>query len=362
MKRLARFDIGLEDEPLREELAEALGRVLTSGRYHLGVEGAALERELLAFLEAPALDGAGVGSGTDAITLALLALGVGEGDEVVTVANAGVPGPTAIRRAGAEVVFCDVLPESCLIDPASVAAVVGPRTRAILPVHLYGAMADVEALRRAAPRVPIVEDCAQAFGSRRGGRPAGTLGDLAAFSFYPTKNLGALGDAGFIAGDPAPVARARQLRDYGRDAGGVAVALGILSRLDELQAAALRVKLRHARSSLERRRALCAAYDAALPASLVRVGRHTEGEPALHLYVVRTKERARVEAALADAGIETGVHYRTPAHRMPAFANARRGSLAFTEQACNEVLSLPFFPAMTVDDVARVCAVLEGVC
>jgi dTDP-4-amino-4,6-dideoxygalactose transaminase len=223
-------------------------------------------------------------------------------------------------------------------------------------------MADVDAIRRAAPGVSIVEDCAQAFGSRRDGRAAGTLGELAAFSFYPTKNLGALGDAGFLAGDPERVARARRLRDYGRDASGAAVELGTLSRMDELQAAALRVKLLHLGAALARRRALAAAYDAALPAPLSRVGRHTEGEPALHLYVVRVKERARVRAALEEAGIETGVHYPTPLHLMPAFAGARHTSLAITEVACDEVLSLPFISAMRLEDVAEVCAVLESAC
>src|SRR5690606_38439865 len=159
------------------------------------------------------------------------ALGVGPGDEVITVANAGVPGPTAIRRTGAEVVFCDVCPDTCLMDPRSAASVASPRTSAILAVHLYGSMVDVDALRVAASGIPIVEDCAQAFGSRLRGRAAGTLGELAAFSFYPTKNLGALGDAGFVAGRPELVARARRLRDYGRDESGVAVELGMMSRL-----------------------------------------------------------------------------------------------------------------------------------
>src|SRR5690606_30949814 len=254
---LLRHDVGREDAPLRAALLEAFERVLARGSYHFGPEAEAFERELLAALDAPPeLHALGVGSGTDALTLALSALGVGPGDEVVTVANAGAPTPTAIRRTGAEVVFCDVLPESGLMDPASVASLVGPKTRALIPVHLYGQVADVEALAQAAPGVPIVEDCAQAFGSRLRGRAAGTLGTLAAFSFYPTKNLGALGDAGLVAGDAELVARARRLRSYGRDERGAAVELGMMSRLDELQAAALRVKLARFDASLARRRAL----------------------------------------------------------------------------------------------------------
>lgn len=359
---LLRHDVGREDAPLRAALLEAFERVLARGSYHFGPEAEAFERELLAALDAPPeLHALGVGSGTDALTLALSALGVGPGDEVVTVANAGAPTPTAIRRTGAEVVFCDVLPESGLMDPASVASLVGPKTRALIPVHLYGQVADVEALAQAAPGVPIVEDCAQAFGSRLRGRAAGTLGTLAAFSFYPTKNLGALGDAGLVAGDAELVARARRLRSYGRDERGAAVELGMMSRLDELQAAALRVKLARFDASLARRRALARAYDAALPSSVRRVGAPSD-EHALHLYVVRVSRREKVREALAAAGIETGVHYPIAAHRMAAFASARRGSLATTERACDEVLSLPFYPSMPLEAVERVCAALEAAC
>lgn len=358
MTRLLRFDAAREDAPHREALREAFDRVLASGRYLLGAETAALTGELLTALDAPSLGGLPVASGTDALVLGLRALGVGPDDEVITVANAGAPGPTAIRRTGARVVFCDVDPHTLLMDPASAAARVGPRTRALLPVHLFGSVVDVDALRDAAPGIPVLEDCAQAFGSRLRGRAAGTLGDAAAFSFYPTKNLGALGDAGFVLGPRVLIERATRLARYGADVDGRAVEVGTMSRIDELQAAALRVKLARFDEALGRRAALASLFDARLPAPLSRVGRDAAGAPAVHLYVVRLRERERMRAALLSEGIATGVHYPTPAHRMPAFSDAR--ALPVTEQACREVCSLPFFPSMAPEDVERVATALEA--
>jgi dTDP-4-amino-4,6-dideoxygalactose transaminase len=300
----------------------------------------------------------GVGNGTDAIELILRALDVGAGDEVVTVANTAFPTVAGIEATGATPVFVDVDPRSYCMRADAVAGALTPRTRAIVPVHLYGRSADTKAIGdlAAGAGVPVVEDAAQAHGAAHGGSRAGTLGRAAAFSFYPTKNLGALGDAGAVVTDDDELAgRVRRLRNYGEESKYVNVESGRNSRLDELQAAMLRVKLRHLDAWNAERRRLAARYDELLSGSGVITPEPDEGH-VYHLYVLRSLARDALRSDLDAAGIGTQVHYPTPVHRQPAFAGRARlaGSLEVTERLAGEILSLPAYPGLADEQVERV--------
>lgn len=349
-----------ENALLREALIKAATSVIDSGPYILGPAVAGFERAL-----APALGGAaavGVGSGTDALVLAMLAAQVLPGDEVIVPSHTAGPSVAAIRMLNAVPVFADVELETGCLDPASVAACMGPKVKAIIAVHLYGHPAEVAELKRIADAhgATLIEDCAQALGAAVDGRPVGSLGHVACFSFYPTKNLGALGDGGAVASlDPALVARAKALRAYGWATKPQFAELpyGRCSRLDELQAALLAVKLEHLDAWNERRRAVAAAYNEAfadLPLSLP-VERHGTRH-VYHLYVVRSERRDALEAALARRGIGTGRHYPYPCHIQPGLADGARQSvpLATTERLQGEILSLPVFASMTDGQVDRV--------
>jgi aminotransferase EvaB len=262
-------------------------------------------------------------------------------------------------------VFCDIDERSGLMNIARLRDVLTERTRAVIPVHLYGNMVDVGALRAAVSGVAvyIVEDCAQAHGATLGGRPAGSFGDAAAFSFYPTKNLGALGDGGLcFTRDPALAEAMRRARCYGFERRDYATGRGLNSRLDELQAAMLRVKLRRLPSALARRRQLAARYDALLPAWAERLEVSPAVEHGRHLYVARFERRDAIQERLASDGIASGIHYRTPLHQMPAFAHARlpESGLPATEHHARRILSLPLHPALSDADVARVTQSLSG--
>jgi dTDP-4-amino-4,6-dideoxygalactose transaminase len=355
------LDLGRETKELRGELDRAVARVLDSGTYVLGEEVAAFETAFAAACGAE--HAVGVASGTDAITLALLALGVGEGDEVITAPNTCVPTVVGIERAGAVPVLADVDPVTYTLAPAEAERRLTPRTRAIVPVHLYGQPADVDGL--AALGVPVVEDCAQAHGTLVGGRPAGSLGAAAAFSFYPTKNLGALGDGGAVVTSSADVAeRARLLRNYGERARFEHVARGLNSRLDPLQAAVLSAKLPHLDAAVERRRALAARYAELLDGSaLATPVEATGGRHAYHLYVVQAEGRDALRAALEARGIGTAVHYPTPIHRQPAYRHLDvPGSFPVAEHLCERVVSLPLSAFHTDEEIAAVAAAmaLEG--
>ena len=352
------------DEP---ELSAAVLAAVRRGRYVLGSEVAAFESEWAAFCGAARA--VGVASGTDAITLALRALGMGPGDEVLTVSMTCAPTATGIIRAGATPVFVDVEEDRLTMDAGALAASVTPRTKAILPVHLYGRVADVEAIGAFARQNDLlfVEDCAQAHGAALAERPVGTFGRAAAWSFYPTKNLGALGDGGAVtvhgAADAAVADRIARLRAYGYATRNDAGEPGYNSRLDEVQAAALRVRLRKLAAGNRRRAEIAARYDVAL-AGAVRVPPPArEGEtPAQHLYVVRVPDRDAFRARLAGRGIGTDVHYPRAVHEQPAFAGLPRGPLAVTERAMREVVSLPLDPMLTDGEADRVIeAVLASV-
>lgn len=291
----------------------------------------------------------GVANGTDAIELALRGLGVGPGDEVITAANTFVATVEAITRAGATPVLVDVDEDALLIDPAAVAAAVTPRTAAVVPVHLYGQLAPVEAVAAAAPGIPIVEDAAQSQGATRFGRVSGSLGVAAATSFYPGKNLGAAGDAGAVTTTDAAVADAvRMVGNHGSRRKYEHEVFGVNSRLDAVQAVVLRHKLDRLPTWNASRREAAARYDELLAGrSDVRLPVTLEGnEHVWHLYVVRVPERDRVLAALHERGVGAALHYPTPVHLTGAFGHLAggRGSFPVTEAAADAILSLPMFP------------------
>jgi dTDP-4-amino-4,6-dideoxygalactose transaminase len=352
---------------LKPEIDAAISRALDSGWYILGQEVRTFEAEFAAWLGAGTA--VGCGNGTDAIALALKALGIGAGSTVVTVSHTAVASVTAIEMAGATPLLIDVEPDHYTMDPAELAQVLArppgglPPIRAVMPVHLYGQVADVEVIDTLCRRYGalLIEDCAQAHGARRNGRKAGTFGEVATFSFYPTKNLGALGDGGaVVARDPAVAARIGALRQYGWTRHYISDEVGVNSRLDELQAAILRVKLAHLDEGNARRREIAGAYNAVLGSRAPR--RRKGSEHVYHQYVVRVPDRDQVRARLLGRGVGTGVHYPVPVHLQPAYAGrvALGPSLCQeTERAAAEILSLPMYPELTETQIEQVCAALD---
>ena len=347
----------------RTEIEAALAEVLASGWYVLGQAGEAFESAFATYCEAGFA--VGVGNGTDAIELALRALGVGPGDEVISSPLSAAFTALAISRIGAIPVFADLAPGSCNLDPVAVAAAITDRTRALLPVHLYGQPADMDALLAIgrARGIPVVEDAAQAHGARWRGRRVGGLADAAAFSFYPSKNLGAFGDGGAVTtNDPALAERLRMLRNGGQSARYVHDILGANSRLDELQAAILSVRLRHLDADNARRRAIAERYTAALAgkAGIRPPAGSPEAEPVFHLYVIRSAERDALAARLAEAGVGTGLHYPTIIPEQPAYAFLDAPPCPEAATAAREVLSLPIQPELTEAEVERIVRALKA--
>lgn len=344
----------------RDALSDAMGRVLTRGWFLSGPELTAFETAFAAYCGTDHC--MGVGNGTDAMELALRALGIGRGDEVVTAANAGFYASTAILAVGATPVFADVDAQTLTLSPVAVAGVLTPRTRAIIVTHLYGRLADMDGIAGVAGAVPIVEDCAQAHGACRGGRRAGTFGAIGCFSFYPTKNLGGLGDAGALVTRDADLAsRVRALRQYGwRDKYIVAEGGGRNSRMDEIQAAILHLRLPALDTLNARRRSILERYRAAIAGAAPGWTRPFGTDHVAHLAVIRTPDRAGLAATLARAGIETAIHYPVPDHWQPALQPllATPVSLPVTEQAAGQILTLPLFPDMTEAEIDHVAAAL----
>lgn len=350
----------------QRQIDQAVQRVLDSGRYVLGQEVAAFEDEFAAYLGADYC--VGVANGTEAITLGLQAVGVAPGDEVISVSHSAVATTAAIELAGAVPIFADISLESRCIDPMRIAALVSDRTRAILPVHIYGQPAPMPEIMAVARQfgLKVVEDCAQAHGAQSGGQKVGTLGDAAAFSFYPTKNLGALGDGGALVTNQLDVAeRARELRQYGWKERYISTTPGMNSRLDELQAAILRVKLTHLDEDNARRRAVADRYRKAVdgqkltfPAAIANTLH------AMHLCVVESPDRVGLKTHLEGDGIGTALHYPAAIHQQPAYANKVRGSdqLQNTEWFYQRHLSLPMHPQLTVAQVEQVRASLARWC
>jgi dTDP-4-amino-4,6-dideoxygalactose transaminase len=351
------LDLSRRVAAVRHELDAAVAAVLDSGRFVGGEPVERFEREFAEWVGAA--HATGVASGTDAVELALRALGVGPGDEVITVANTCIPTIAGIEGTGATPVLVDADPESMTIDPGLLAAAVTERTAAIVPIHLYGRCADMDAVLAVAAQhgLKVVEDCAQAHGATWRGRVAGTMGDAAAFSFYPTKNVGALGDAGAVVTDKADVAAAAAaLRSYGELEHYESARRGTNSRLDTLQAAVLSVQLRHADAWRERRREIAARYaEAVAQTTLVAPADPDGGRHAYHLYVVAVPGRDRFRQDLAELGVETLVHYPHAVHEHVAYRDIRRaGSLGVSERLAASVVSLPLYPELEDDEVAVV--------
>ncbi|HEY0638697.1 MAG TPA: DegT/DnrJ/EryC1/StrS family aminotransferase [Pseudonocardiaceae bacterium] len=365
LKPIPLVDLAAQHAQVAGEVAEGWAQVLARTAFIGGPQVAEFEREFAAYVGARHC--VGVANGTDAIELALRALGVGPGDECVLPANTFIATAEAVARTGATPVLVDCVEDTLLIDTEALRTVVTERTRAVLPVHLYGQCAEVEKIVPIAESVGavVVEDAAQAQGARRHGRGAGTLGAIAATSFYPGKNLGAYGDAGAVVTDDPGMAEAvRLLREHGSPRKYEHPELGFNSRLDTLQAVVLSAKLRRLEAWNADRRAAAARYDALLADLADEVARPVVADgnlPVWHLYVVRVPRRDEVLAALHEAGIGAGIHYPTPVHRTGAFAHlAATGSFPVADRTAGQLLSLPLFPEITEEQQRRVVRALAG--
>ena len=348
---------------LQEELSAAFGRFVAGGRYIHGPEHAAFESELARFLGVRHC--VGVASGTDALELALLAVGCRVGDEAVVAANCGGYTATAARKIGLRVRFADVDPTTLSLSRTTVEAVLTPATRAVVVTHLYGLVGEIEQIADLCRNrgIAVIEDCAQAAGARSGEHRAGALGDVATFSFYPTKNLAALGDGGAVTTDSDDVAdRLRRLRQYGWDRKyRIAIPGGRNSRLDEIQAAVLRIRLERLDEGNARRRGIVRRYAAALPLQAGRFVTREGDDYVAHLAVLVVDDRESVRAALDADGVDTDVHYPIADHRQPAWSSDYGDvHLPVTEHAVEHVLTVPCFPELTEDEIERVCEALRG--
>jgi dTDP-4-amino-4,6-dideoxygalactose transaminase len=339
----------------KEEIDGAIGRVLDSGWYILGQEVAMFEKEFAAYIGVRY--GIGVSSGTEALHLALRACGIGPGDEVITVSHTAVATVAAIELCGATPVLIDIDPRTYTMDPELIEPAITRRTKAIIPVHLYGHPADMKAILSIAHRhgLYIIEDCAQAHGAIYRERKVGAWGNIGAFSFYPTKNLGALGDGGMVVtDDPRLSERARLLREYGWRQRYISEAPGWNTRLDELQAAILRIKLRYLDEENSKRRERARLYNELLAGTSLSLPRAQPNiEHVYHQYVIRATRREALRQYLHSRGIGTLIHYPVPVHLQPAYLGrlGNRGSLPRTEQVAQEILSLPMFPELSIDQV-----------
>jgi len=363
------LDLRRQYHSIKDEIDRALEQVLDSGRYILDGEGVAFERDFADYCGAT--DAVGVGSGTEALHLALRACGVEPGDVVVTAPNTAVPTVCAIVAANATPAFVDIDPRTFTIAPDKLDVYLdsqpaGRRTKAVIAVHLYGHPADVRPILRVARAhgIKVIEDAAQAHGAEYAGCKIGSLGDAGCFSFYPTKNLGAYGDAGMVITNDGDVARRlRMLRNYGEEAKYQNRVEGFNSRLDEIHAAMLRVKLAHLDEWITRRRQLAALYDELLADA--PVDRPTERVPArhsYHLYVIRTARRDAMLRHLTNEQVGASVHYPLPVHLQPAYRRLgyRAGDFPEAERACREVLSLPLYPELTELEVRRVASAIRS--
>jgi dTDP-4-amino-4,6-dideoxygalactose transaminase len=350
----------------RVEIDAAIQRVLESGWYILGREVEAFEQEFAAFIGVR--HAIGVGNGTDALELALRASGVGPNDLVFTVSHTAVATVAAIELTGATPVLVDIDPVTYTMDPNSLAEVLSRphkgRPKAVIPVHLYGQPADMPAIMELAHRygLQVIEDCAQSHGATLAGRMTGSWGEIAAFSFYPTKNLGALGDGGIVVTNDSSLAeRVRLLRQYGWRERYISDSPGLNSRLDELQAAILSVKLRYLDEENRKRRNLAGVYDKMLSATgLVLPASTSSTKHVYHQYVIRTASRDALKRFLADRGIGTAIHYPVPVHRQPAYQGrlSCAGSMTKTEMVAGEILSLPMHPQLTEAQLERTCTAI----
>lgn len=354
------LDLKAQYRSIKPEIDQAVARVLDSCQFVLGPEVGEFEREFGAYCgssECIALN-----SGTSALHLALLAAGVGPGDEVITVPFTFVASVATILYARAKPVLVDIEPRTFNMNPAALEAAISPRTKAIVPVHLYGHAADMDPILELARKhkLVVIEDAAQAHGAKYKGRSAGSIGDIACFSFYPAKNLGAYGEGGAVTTSNPEYARTiRMLRDWGQDRKYHHVLHGYNYRMEGFQGAILQVKLRHLERWIEARRAIVKTYNERLAgADVVRPTEMPWARHVYHLYTLRADNRNALQAALLNEGIQTGIHYSTPVHLQPAYTGLGYGpnSLPESEKAAREVLSLPLYPELTdsqIEDVAK---------
>ncbi len=358
------LDLSAQYRSLKTEVDAAVLRVLESTQYILGPEVRAFEQEFAAWCGAP--ECVAVNTGTSALHLALLAYGIGPGDEVITVPFTFVATVAAIEYAGATPVLVDVEPRYLTMDPAKIEAAITPRTKAIMPVHLFGHPADMTPILAIAKRhgLRVIEDAAQAHGASYQGRTCGSMGDVACFSFYPGKNLGAYGEGGaLVTANPEVARTARLLRSWGEERRYEHTLKGFNYRMDGVQGAILRIKLRHLDAWTEARRERAKDYGAALAGAGIRVPEERAGDRHVyHVFAVRLADRDGWRAKLDAAGVQTGVHYPIPVHLQPAYQNlgGAPGDFPVAEAAATEVLSLPIYPELTPAQVAYVAGVLRG--
>ncbi len=359
-------DLKAQYQSIKAEIDAAIAGVLGSCQFVLGPEVGAFEKEFAAYCgtaECIALN-----SGTSALHLALLAAGVGPGDEVITVPFTFVASVAAVVYTGARPVLVDIDPRSFTMDPAAIEAAITPHTKVILPVHLYGQPADMDPIMDIARRhrLIVIEDAAQAHGAKYKGRPVGSIGDMACFSFYPGKNLGAYGEGGAVTTKNVELANTvRMLRDWGQDRKYHHVLHGFNYRMEALQGAILRVKLRHLERWNEARRAIVSKYNRLLANSSVeRPAEMPWARHVYHQYTIRTNHRDELQKALQNKGIQTGIHYALPVHLQPAYADLGyvRNSLPQSEKAAEQVLSLPLYPEMTDGQIEMVAKTVLSEC
>jgi dTDP-3-amino-3,4,6-trideoxy-alpha-D-glucose transaminase len=365
LPRIPTVRLDQADPALMEELLSVVARVAESGAFTGGAEVEAFEAEFADYCGTA--HAVGVSSGTEAIVLALRAMGIGAGDEVIVPSNSFIATAEGVSLAGATPVLVDVDPETHLITAEAVAAAIGPKVRAVVPVHLMGSTVDMEALLEVTKPagLRVIEDTAQAHGAFIGGRRAGSWGDMGCFSFYPTKNLGGWGDGGgIVTNDPELAERVRLLRSHGESPRYHHRMVGTTARLDALQAALLRVKLRRLDAANDARRRLGAALRDGLAGTCVELpaAAAADGDHVYHLFIVRTKERDALRAHLDTHGVSSAVHYPFPIHRTEAYSELgmSEGSLPVSERLAEEILTLPLFPTMSDQDVSRIVAAVRA--
>jgi dTDP-4-amino-4,6-dideoxygalactose transaminase len=356
-------DLKAQYRSLKTDVDAAIARVLETTAFALGPEVAAFETEFAAFCEAE--HAIGVNTGTSALHLALIACGVGAGDEVITVAHTFAATAAAIHYTGAEPVYVDIDPRSFTMDPSKIEAAITPKTKAIIPVHLYGHAADMDPILAIAKKhkLAVIEDACQAHGARYKGKRVGGLGNASAFSFYPGKNLGAYGEGGaVVTNDPDIAKTIRLYRDWGQPQKYHHVVRGYNYRLEGIQGAVLRVKLRHLEAWNNARAANAATYHELLAGTHLQLPETMAwSSHVFHVFAVRTPRREPLQAFLAKENIQSGIHYPIPVHLQPAYASAKSpaGSLPVTEAAAREVLSLPMFPELTREQIATVADAIK---
>lgn len=364
MKRIPLVDLKAGFLPLRKEIISAIEGVFEDMKLYLGPNLQALEEEFASYCGTRYA--IGVGSGTEAIHLALRACGVKEGDEVITVPNTFFATVEAIVHAGARPVFVDIDPVTYSIDPSMIEEKISKKTRAIIPVHMYGQSADMEPIIELAKRygLRVIEDACQAHGAEYHGEKCGSIGDAGCFSFYFTKNLGAYGEAGMVVTDDEELAEKIKLyRNHGHRSKFEHHVIGYNSRLDEIQSAILRIKLRYLDNYNDARRSIAKRYNELFSSLPVTIPVEVDGRRHVyHLYVIRCKERDRLQEYLEGHGIGTGIHYKNPIHIQKAvsYLGYKRGDFPITESACNEILSMPIYPELKDEDIKYIAEIMKG--